>query len=115
MNEPEPADLICSAKGCREPAGFALVWAVAKLAHRVRFRTAGAVPRRGPVILVANKVDDFNQEAEAAMLWGLGFGQPWPVSALHGRGSGDALDALLEQTRRAGEQQQHADHGAGHP
>ena len=33
-----------------------------------------------PVVLIANKVDD----------------QPWPVSALHGRGSGDALDALLE-------------------
>ena len=49
-----------------------------------------------PVVLVANKVDDQRFEADAAGLWNLGLGQPWPVSALHGRGSGDALDALLE-------------------
>ncbi|WP_409483043.1 ribosome biogenesis GTPase Der [Arsenicicoccus dermatophilus] len=48
-----------------------------------------------PVILVANKVDDQRGEADAAMLWGLGLGQPWPVSALHGRGSGDVLDEVL--------------------
>src|SRR5690606_23965400 len=35
-------------------------------------------------------------EADAAALWNLGLGQPWPVSALHGRGSGDMLDAVLE-------------------
>ncbi|HPB72339.1 MAG TPA: ribosome biogenesis GTPase Der [Phycicoccus sp.] len=49
-----------------------------------------------PVVLVANKVDDQRGEADAAALWNLGLGQPWPVSALHGRGTGDALDALLE-------------------
>ncbi len=49
-----------------------------------------------PVVLVANKVDDQRAEADAAMLWSLGLGQPWPVSALHGRGSGDVLDALLD-------------------
>jgi GTP-binding protein len=49
-----------------------------------------------PVVLLANKVDDERVEADAAMLWSLGLGQPWPVSALHGRGSGDVLDALLE-------------------
>ncbi|WP_235950485.1 ribosome biogenesis GTPase Der [Phycicoccus flavus] len=49
-----------------------------------------------PVVLVANKVDDERTEADAAALWNLGLGQPWPVSALHGRGSGDVLDALLE-------------------
>ncbi|CAN5586518.1 ribosome biogenesis GTPase Der [soil metagenome] len=49
-----------------------------------------------PVVLVANKVDDARTEADAAMLWSLGLGQPWPVSALHGRGSGDVLDALLD-------------------
>ena len=51
---------------------------------------------RKPVVLVANKVDDQRFEADAAMLWSLGLGQPWPVSALHGRGTGDALDALLD-------------------
>ncbi|KRE62881.1 ribosome biogenesis GTPase Der [Nostocoides sp. Soil756] len=49
-----------------------------------------------PVVLVANKVDDQRTEADAAALWNLGLGQPWAVSALHGRGSGDVLDALLE-------------------
>ncbi|MDO5627309.1 MAG: ribosome biogenesis GTPase Der [Mobilicoccus sp.] len=48
-----------------------------------------------PVVLVANKVDDIRSEADAAMLWSLGLGEPHPVSALHGRGSGDALDAVL--------------------
>ncbi|HET7398229.1 MAG TPA: ribosome biogenesis GTPase Der [Intrasporangium sp.] len=51
---------------------------------------------RKPVVLIANKVDDERGEADAAALWNLGLGQPWPVSAVHGRGSGDALDAVLE-------------------
>ncbi|MDN5687502.1 MAG: bifunctional cytidylate kinase/GTPase Der [Brachybacterium sp.] len=48
-----------------------------------------------PVVLVANKVDDQRGELEAAALWNLGLGEPHPVSALHGRGSGDLLDAVL--------------------
>jgi GTP-binding protein len=48
-----------------------------------------------PVILAANKVDDQRTEAEAYGLWNLGLGEPFPVSALHGRGSGDLLDAIL--------------------
>ena len=48
-----------------------------------------------PVVLAANKVDDQRTEAEAHSLWNLGLGEPMPVSALHGRGSGDLLDAVL--------------------
>jgi GTP-binding protein len=48
-----------------------------------------------PVVLVANKVDDAKTEADAASLWSLGLGEPYAVSALHGRGSGDLLDAVL--------------------
>ncbi|MDQ1586447.1 MAG: GTPase [Actinomycetota bacterium] len=48
-----------------------------------------------PVVLVANKVDGEKAEAEAAALWSLGLGEPYAVSALHGRGSGDLLDAVL--------------------
>jgi GTP-binding protein len=48
-----------------------------------------------PVVLAANKVDDQRTEAEAYALWNLGLGEPIPVSALHGRGSGDMLDAVL--------------------
>jgi GTP-binding protein len=49
-----------------------------------------------PVVLAANKVDDQRAEADATALWNLGLGQPYAVSALHGRGSGDLLDAILE-------------------
>ncbi len=48
-----------------------------------------------PVVLAANKVDDQRTETEAHGLWNLGLGEPFPVSALHGRGSGDLLDAVL--------------------
>ncbi|AUS80303.1 ribosome biogenesis GTPase Der [Actinoalloteichus sp. AHMU CJ021] len=49
-----------------------------------------------PVLVAANKVDSERAMAEVAALWGLGLGEPFPVSALHGRGSGDLLDAILE-------------------
>ncbi|HVX45740.1 MAG TPA: ribosome biogenesis GTPase Der, partial [Mycobacteriales bacterium] len=49
-----------------------------------------------PVLLAANKVDDERLESDVASLWSLGLGQPYAVSALHGRGSGDLLDAILD-------------------
>ncbi len=49
-----------------------------------------------PVILAANKVDDQRHEVMASTMWNLGLGEPYPVSAMHGRGSGDLLDALLK-------------------
>ena len=49
-----------------------------------------------PVLLVANKIDDSHLEPEAASLWSLGLGEPYPVSALHGRGVADLLDAALK-------------------
>ena len=48
-----------------------------------------------PILLVANKVDDAAREADVHHLWSLGVGQPYPVSALHGRGAGELLDALV--------------------
>ena len=58
---------------------------VARLLHR-----AGT-----PVLVAANKVDDQAREAGVWELLGLGFGDPHPISALHGRGTGDLLDALI--------------------
>jgi GTP-binding protein len=57
-----------------------------------------AVLRRSgkPVVVAANKVDDTRAEPEVAALWSLGLGEPAPVSALHGRGSGDLLDLVLD-------------------
>ena len=49
-----------------------------------------------PVVVAANKVDDARTEADAAALWNLGLGEPYPVSALHGRGSGELLDAVFD-------------------
>jgi GTP-binding protein len=49
-----------------------------------------------PVFLAANKVDGERQEPEAAALWSLGLGEPYPVSAVHGRGVADLLDRVLE-------------------
>ena len=59
---------------------------------------AAKVLRRSdrPVILVANKIDDERSESNAAELWSLGLGEPQPVSALHGRSSGDLLDLVLD-------------------
>jgi GTP-binding protein len=50
---------------------------------------------RKPVVLAANKIDDAPGESNASSLWSLGLGEPYSVSALHGRGSGDLLDAML--------------------
>src|SRR5207302_4858723 len=48
-----------------------------------------------PMVFAANKVDNAKSEADVAELWSLGLGEPMPVSALHGRGSGDVLDAVV--------------------
>jgi GTPase len=50
-----------------------------------------------PVLLVANKVDSAAAELQTGDLWSLGLGEPLAVSSLHGRGSGDLLDAVVEQ------------------
>lgn len=57
-----------------------------------------------PVILVANKFDSDMQYADMAEFYALGLGDPWPVSAQHGRGGADVLDEILrsfpDQTRQ---------------
>lgn len=58
-----------------------------------------------PVVLCANKVDGPSGEADASYLWSLGIGEPHPVSSLHGRGTGDMLDAVLEALPEAPQQQ----------
>ncbi len=49
-----------------------------------------------PVIVVANKVDDQKHVDAMWELMALGFGTPYPVSSLHGRGVGDLLDAITD-------------------
>src|ERR1700744_5266724 len=48
-----------------------------------------------PVRVVVNKVDSDQREADAWQAVSLGLGDPWPISALHGRGTGDLLDEIV--------------------
>ena len=57
------------------------------------------------VILVGNKIDNAEDEADGYALWNLGLGEPRFVSALHGRGSGDLLDLLISQLPEVGSEQ----------
>ncbi|HEX4905403.1 MAG TPA: ribosome biogenesis GTPase Der [Acidimicrobiales bacterium] len=58
-----------------------------------------------PVLLVANKVDGDSRENDAWELVKLGLGDPWTVSALHGRGTGDLLDEIVRLLPEADEQE----------
>jgi GTPase len=53
-----------------------------------------------PVLVAVNKVDDPRDEPAGAPFYGLGLGDPIPLSALHGRGSGDFLDAVVSRLPR---------------
>jgi GTP-binding protein len=50
-----------------------------------------------PVLLIANKIDDPAQDSLALELHRLGLGEPIPLSALHGHGSGDLLDRIVAE------------------
>jgi GTP-binding protein len=52
--------------------------------------------RKTKVAVIANKVDGENREPEIWEFLNLGLGDPIPISALHGRGSGDMLDEILD-------------------
>ena len=57
--------------------------------------------RKGPVLVVVNKLDHDRRDPDAAEFWSLGLGQPYPISALHGRGTGDLLDAIVAELPEA--------------
>jgi len=60
-------------------------------------KVAGLLRRSSvPVIVVANKVDGDSRDADAWAFARLGLGDPFPVSSVHGRGTGDMLDALVK-------------------
>jgi GTP-binding protein len=60
---------------------------------------------RKPVLLLANKIDDPGQDSLALEFHRLGLGDPVPISALHGHGSGDLLDAIVTMLPGAGPQE----------
>ena len=57
---------------------------------------------RKPVFLIANKIDDPARDVEAVEFHRLGLGDPVPLSALHGHGTGDLLDAIVARLPGAG-------------
>ena len=66
---------------------------------------AGILRRaRKPVLLLANKIDDPGQDTLALEFHRLGVGDPIPVSAHHGHGTGDLLDAVVTLLPGAGPQ-----------
>ena len=65
-----------------------------------------------PVMVVANKVDHASQADSVWELLGLGLGTPYAVSALHGRGTGDLLDALIARLDAAVDSPQRYDPAA---
>jgi GTPase len=59
---------------------------------------------RTPVLVIANKIDDPLREAEALEFHRLGLGDPIPLSALHGHGTGDLLDEIVARLPGRAEQ-----------
>ena len=55
-----------------------------------------------PVLVLANKIDDPRKDLEAIEFHKLGLGDPFPLSALHGHGTGDLLDRIVEHAARRG-------------
>jgi GTP-binding protein len=58
-----------------------------------------------PVLVLANKIDDPRKDLEAVEFHKLGLGDPFPLSALHGHGTGDLLDRIVEMLPGAGKAQ----------
>jgi GTP-binding protein len=103
---PQPLDAAVSAAAEQATATADLVLFVVDATVGITEEDAAAAAwLRGagtPVLLVANKVDSAEQEAQVAELYGLGLGDPAAVSALHGRGSGDLLDLAVDRLLDAG-------------
>ena len=60
---------------------------------------------RKPVLLIANKIDDPSQESLALELHRLGLGEPIPLSSMHGHGTGDLLDRVVEELPGTGREE----------
>ena len=104
----EASDSLSRAVQAQARAAIADADAVAlALASRAGLRQGDAevaeILRRAnlPVVVIANKVDSDREEPSVADLYALGLGEPLPVSAAQGRGTGDLLDRFAELAREA--------------
>jgi GTPase len=92
LNEADLALLVVDARAGLRPGD-------AELARELR---GGAVP----VLVAANKVDDARQTGLASEFYGLGLGDPLPVSATQGLGTGDLLDQIVERLPQVSEERE---------
>jgi small GTP-binding protein len=71
-------------------------------------QVAALLKRAGtPALLAVNKLDTPGREEAVHDFWGLGLGQPWPISATHGHGTGDLLDEVVRGLPSSAEQLDH--------
>ncbi len=75
---------------------------VAQILRRSQREVNGQL--KPPVLLVVNKSDSEARRTQALQFYELGLGDPYPISALHGTGTGDMLDALVATFRDRGEE-----------
>jgi GTPase len=80
------------------PADYEVAQILRKHQHEVDGK---ATP---PVLLVVNKCENEARRMAAMEFYELGLGEPYPISALHGTGTGDMLDALVASFMKAGEE-----------
>jgi GTP-binding protein len=61
-------------------------------------------PSGRPIVVAANKADNASLRESASEFYALGLGRPWPVSALHGTGTGDLLDCIVADLPKSEEE-----------
>ena len=101
---PLTRDVAEQARAAVDAADLVLFVVDAKLAVTPGDEEVAAILRRArkPVVVVANKVDDPRRDDEAVEFHALGLGDPVPISALHGHGTGDLLDRIVAALPGAG-------------
>ncbi len=99
LSSDDPLDAQVSAQAERAIADADVVLLVVDVTVGVideDLAVARVLKRSGrPVRVVVNKVDSSQRDADAWDAMALGLGEPWPISALHGRGTGDLLDDVV--------------------
>jgi GTP-binding protein len=80
------------------PADYEVAQILRKYQHEVDGQA------KPPVLLVVNKCDNEARRMAAMEFYELGLGEPYPISALHGLGTGDMLDALVATFKKEGEE-----------
>ena len=98
INDSDAVLFITDAESGVTPADFEVAQILRKHQHTI----AGQV--KPPVLLVVNKCENEARRLSAMEFYELGLGEPYPISAIHGTGTGDMLDALVATFEKEGEE-----------